>query len=62
MNDLGITRYTCTAGDRRGEFGDCMEKDKNGRYVTFSQHDRQVKHLQKEIESLRKKLRLTSAI
>nr|DAL37519.1 MAG TPA_asm: hypothetical protein [Caudoviricetes sp.] len=61
MKEMGIVRYTCTVGDRRGEFGDCMEKQKNGRYVTFFQHQRQVRHLQKEIESLRNKLRKTNA-
>ncbi len=49
---LGITRYNCTVGDCRGEFGDCMEKSRTGRWVTFEQHMRQVKHLQREIERL----------
>lgn len=56
-----ITRYACTAGDKRGEFGDCMEKSSAGRYVTFEQHDRQMKRLHNEIEVLRNKLRQTSA-
>ena len=50
---IKITRYTCTAGDRRGEFGDCMEKSTNGRWVTYEQHKRQIKHLQNEINRLK---------
>lgn len=49
---LSITRYTCTVGDCRGEFGDAMEKNSSGRWVTFEQHMRHVKHLLREIERL----------
>lgn len=48
-----ITRYTCTVGDRRGEFGECMEKNKEGRWVTYEQHKRQTQHLQREIDLLK---------
>ena len=49
----GITRYTCTVGDCRGEFGDCMQKNNEGRWVTYEQHKRQMRHLQKEITRLK---------
>lgn len=49
----GITRYNCTVGDKRGEFGDCMEKSNIGRWVTFEQHHRQMKHMERQINDLR---------
>lgn len=55
---LSITRYNCTVGDCRGEFGDCMEKNRSGRWVTFEQHMRQVKHLQREIIRLTTKIKI----
>lgn len=29
-----MKRFNCTVGDKRGEFGDCMERHGEGRYVT----------------------------
>lgn len=53
--DISITRYNCTVGDRRGEFGECMEKRVDGRWVTYEQHARQINHLQKEIKLLKER-------
>lgn len=57
----GITRYNCTVGDKRGEFGDCMEKSKTGRWVTFEQHTRQINSMELQIQSLINKLKKKSS-
>lgn len=46
-----MKRYVCTVSDRRGHKGDCMRKDKNGRYVEYSDAVRMLEHVRRECDS-----------
>lgn len=37
-----MKRYNCTLRDKRGEFGDCMEKAELGKWVRFSDVERLI--------------------
>lgn len=52
----GINRYRCTVGDKRGAFGDCMEKDPQGDWVRASAHKSTVAQLQQKIAKLEKQI------
>lgn len=52
-----MKRYNCTVGDKRGEFGDCMELAKDGRYITYIAHKRFVDDLQRQLKMAKDKLR-----
>lgn len=51
-----VNRYRCTVGDKRGEFGDCMEKDPQGQWVRASAHKNTVSQLRQRIAKLEKQL------
>ncbi|HDI3132818.1 TPA: hypothetical protein PMB21_001493 [Vibrio cholerae] len=53
---MSIKRFNCTARDKRGENGDCMEKSESGKYVLFSSHANEVKQLESKIKRLENKL------
>tara|TARA_R110000782_G_scaffold234863_1_gene320918 strand:- start:37 stop:336 length:300 start_codon:yes stop_codon:yes gene_type:complete len=46
-----MKRYKCTVFDKRGEFGECMERHKEGRYVTHEASSKKIAELEKELES-----------
>lgn len=46
-----MKRYVCTVFDRRGHKGDCMRKDKNGRYVEYSDAVRMLEHVRRECDA-----------
>lgn len=50
-----MKRYKCTAGDKRGEFGDCMEVSKTGRYITYEHHKKIVDELNKQLANAKVK-------
>lgn len=52
-----ISRYRCTVGDKRGAFGDCMEKDPQGGWVRASAHKNIVAELRQRIVKLEKQIK-----
>lgn len=50
-----MKRYNCTVGDKRGEFGECMEKKTDGPWVRFSDVEKYIASLEKEIIRLKGK-------
>lgn len=50
-----MKRYNCTVGDKRGEFGDCMEVKPDGDWVRYSKVLDVIGELQKQIDSLKRK-------
>jgi len=49
-----MKRYNCTVSDKRGEFGLCMEKSTQGKFVLFSDYFK----IQQELETWKKKYEL----
>lgn len=50
-----MKRYQCTVGDKRGAFGDCMEQDRAGKWIRYSDHQKQVQALERQIAALKNK-------
>jgi len=50
-----VKRYQCTVGDKRGAFGDCMEQDRDGKWIRYSDHQKQVQELERQIAALKNK-------
>lgn len=52
-----MKKYDCTVGDKRGEFGLCMERSKEGKFITTEDHEKVVKELENQIKNLKGKLK-----
>ena len=53
-----MKRYKCTVFDERGEFGECMERHEEGRYVTHESASKKIAKLEKEVRGLQVALSL----
>lgn len=56
MEKVKIARYNVTVGDKRGDFGDAVERRRDGKWVRYDAHQRQHIHQQKRITDLQSKL------
>lgn len=50
-----MKRYDCTVSDKRGEFGLCMEKSTQGKFVLYSEYFK----LKQEYDALKKNYELS---
>ncbi len=51
-----MKRYSCTVGDKRGEFGLCMETCDEGKFITYESHRKVVQELSEKIKRLENEL------